>query len=339
MGPAAPGTDKELRQELADVTRNAQQSGEEVHGLRTQLANALTLAARAAPAAPLAPVDTGKKFPDSLDFSGLDQTQLRGWITQLRMVIRHKPAGFANKQSMIWYAFNRLMWVALDQILPHVRKDGTIGLENLPACIQLLGAAFGDHDLVATTKLEMHEIKQKNLEFCQYYAELQVITANLNWNPSALRNALWMGPSAETEDSFTYSDMLDELPVFVPLCQKWDNEIRQRQVEKGAQNTGGGIGFASPWPPPPPKNAETAPAGTVAGYTGPAPMDRRAGKRRISVEERAKRFADGRCLCCGGFNHRVAECAARRSAQTFIADGAESKEVGTKKGFEESGKD
>jgi len=46
--PAAPRTDEELWERLQVMTRNAQQSREEVHGLRTQLANAATLAARAA---------------------------------------------------------------------------------------------------------------------------------------------------------------------------------------------------------------------------------------------------------------------------------------------------
>jgi len=68
-------------------------------------------------------------------------------------------------------------------------------------------------------------------------------------------------------------------------------------------------------------------------------MDLSAGRRRISAEESAKRFGDGRCLCCGGFNHRAAECAAREKAQTFKAAGAEIKEVGTKEGSEELGKD
>jgi len=237
------------------------------------------------------------------------------------------------------YAFNRLRGIALGQILPHVREDRTIGLEDLPALIQLLEAAFGDPDRVATAERKMREIKQKNCEFSQYYAEFQVIAADLDWNPSALRNALRMGLSEEMKDSFTYSDMPEELPAFVTVCQKRDNQIRQRRAEKAAQNKGSGIGFASSRPPSAPKAPETAPAGTVAGYTGPAPMDLSAGKRRISAEERAKRFADGRCLYCGGFNHRAAECAARKKAQTFKAAGAEIKEVGTKEGSEESGKD
>ena len=143
-----------------------------------------------------------------MDFSGSDRTKVSGWIAQLRMVIRHKPARFPDEQSKMRYAFNHLRGVALGQMLPHVRKDGMIGLEDLPALIQLLVADFGDPDRVATAELTMRVIKQKNREFSQYYAEFQVIAANLDWNPSALWNALRMGLSEEMKDSFTYSDML-----------------------------------------------------------------------------------------------------------------------------------
>jgi hypothetical protein len=117
------------------MTRDARQSGEEVRGLRTQLANALTLAALAAPAAPQAPEGRGQKFPDSPDFSGSDRTQLGVWIAQLRMVIRHKLTSFPDEQSKMRYTFNRLRGIALGQILPYIREDGTIGLDDRPAFI------------------------------------------------------------------------------------------------------------------------------------------------------------------------------------------------------------
>jgi len=237
------------------------------------------------------------------------------------------------------YGFNCLGGIARCQIFPHFREDGTIGLEDLPAFIQLLEAAFGDPDRVATAEQKMRDIKQKNCEFSEYYAEFQVIAADLYWNPSALWNALRMGLSEEMKDSITYSDMPEDLAAFVTVCQMRDNQIQQRRAEKAALNTGGGIGFGSPRPPSAPKATETAPAGTVARYTGPAPTDRSAGSRIISAEERAKRFADGSCLYYGGFNHRAEECAARKKAQTFNAAGAEVKEVGTKEGSEESGKE
>ena len=75
---------------------------------------------------------------------------MRGWIAQLRMVIRHIPSRFPDEQAKMRYAFNHLSGIALKQILPHVRDNGEIVLEDLPAFIQLLEAAFGDPDRVAT---------------------------------------------------------------------------------------------------------------------------------------------------------------------------------------------
>jgi len=150
------------------------------------------------------------------------------------MVIPHKPASLPGEQSKMWYTFNSLSGIAVGQILPHIRESGEIGLEDLPAVKQLLEAAFGDPDRVATAERKMREIKQMNREFSQYYAEIQVIAADLGWNPSALRNALWMGLSEEMKDSFTYSDMPEELPACVAVCQKRDNQIRERHADKAA---------------------------------------------------------------------------------------------------------
>jgi len=144
------------------MTRDAQESGEEVRSLWMQLASSLTLAAIAALAAAQASENRGWIFPDSPDCSGSDRTQFRGWIAQLRMAIRHKPAMFPDEQSIVRYAFNRLRGVALRQILPHVQEDGMIGLGDLPAFLQLLEAKFGDPDPVATAKRKMREIKPNN---------------------------------------------------------------------------------------------------------------------------------------------------------------------------------
>jgi len=67
--------------------------------------------------------------------------------------------------------------------LPHVQEDGTIGLEDQLAVIQLLEAAFGDPDRVATAEQKMQEIAQMNHWFYQYHAEFQVIAADLDWYP------------------------------------------------------------------------------------------------------------------------------------------------------------
>jgi hypothetical protein len=68
-------------------------------------------------------------------------------------------------------------------------------------------------------------------------------------------------------------------------------------------------------------------------------MDLSAAIRRISDKERVKRFADGRCLYCGGFNHRVVDCAVWKKARTFKAAGAEIREVEGNEESKEKGKE
>jgi hypothetical protein len=62
--------------------------------------------------------------------------------------------------------------------------------------------AFGDSDRLATAEQKMHDIKQKNCEFSQYYGALQVLAADLDWNPLVLQNTHWKGLSLEMKDFF-----------------------------------------------------------------------------------------------------------------------------------------
>jgi len=68
-------------------------------------------------------------------------------------------------------------------------------------------------------------------------------------------------------------------------------------------------------------------------------MDLSTDRRRISDAERAKRFADGRCLYCGGFNQRAVDCAVRKKARLFKAAGEEVKQPEGKEDSREKGKE
>jgi hypothetical protein len=81
---------------------------------------------------------------------------------------------------MMPYAFDGLRGVAFGKMSPHIRENSTIALEDLPSFIQLLEAAFGDPDRVATDQSTMWEIKHKNCEFFQYDTEFEVIAADLD---------------------------------------------------------------------------------------------------------------------------------------------------------------
>jgi hypothetical protein len=76
------------------------------------------------------------------------------------MVIRHTPSSFPDEQSKMRYAFNHMSGLTLKQILPLFRENGEVGLEELQAFIQLLEAASGDPERVATAERNMRGIKQ-----------------------------------------------------------------------------------------------------------------------------------------------------------------------------------
>lgn len=109
-------------------------------------------------------------------------------------------------------AFSRHNDITFAQIVPHVSDDWTLGLESLPAGIHLLETSFGDLHTLATGTGNGLEVKRKNSEFSQYNADFPVITPNLDWNPSALKNALRMGLSEEIKDSFWYTEIPDQPP-------------------------------------------------------------------------------------------------------------------------------
>jgi hypothetical protein len=120
--------------------------------------------------------------------------------------------------------------------LQHISDNGEIGLDELPAFIQLLEAAFGDSNRVATTEYMMHGVQKLNPAFCHYYARFQVITADRNWNPFTLQSAHCILLFEKMMDSLTYSDIREDLSSFVMVHQKHDNHIQQQQVEKAVQN-------------------------------------------------------------------------------------------------------
>jgi len=114
---------------------------------------------------------------------------------------------------------------ALGPGIPHVQEERTMGLVDLTAVLQLIEPAFADPDWVTTAEGQTPEIEQKHRQFSKYYAEFQVIAADVNWNLSTLRNNRKMRLSEEMKHSFQYREMPNELPVCVAMCRMQHNQI------------------------------------------------------------------------------------------------------------------
>jgi hypothetical protein len=91
------------------------------------------------------------------------------------------------------------------------------------------------------------------------------------------------------------------------MCSKRDSQIKAQLAEKRSGPWEGGkksdnVNNTTSAP-------DASPAGTVAGYHGPAPMDLSAIKaRKITPEKRKRRREGGLCMYCGDARNFAASC-------------------------------
>jgi hypothetical protein len=184
----------------------------------------------------------------------------------------------------------------------------------LEKLLDLLQLAFGVQNIQATAKRELLKLKMKDREFSLYYAEFQRWVPDVDWNKAAQPAVLRQGLCEELKDSLQHCDIPTDLTEFVKLCSKRDSQIRAPAAERRSGKWTAGS-----------KRHETqnnttsvpevAPAGTMANYHGPAPMDLSAIKgRKITPKERKHRREGGLCMYCGNSRHFAASCPRKLNA-------------------------
>lgn len=165
------------------------------------------------------------KIPDPLMF---DRTRdkLRPFITQLRLKLANSQGRFATEQAKMAYTINRLEGRALAQIQPFVNDEGVITLDNVATVIQTLQIAFGDPDRAATARHKLQSLRQGNKEFSVYFAEFQMLVAELNWDATATMDALRNGLSIDIIEKLIGLPQPSSYQEFVTTCQTLDSQIR-----------------------------------------------------------------------------------------------------------------
>jgi hypothetical protein len=107
-----------------------------------------------------------------------DHHKLRSFIDLLCLHIIDCPGEFPDEQSRLWYAFSRLEWAALEQMIHLVNHDH-VNLKDFEAFVTSLEEAYRDPNHVNTAKRELAKLCQGNRDFIRYYAEFNVYSWTL----------------------------------------------------------------------------------------------------------------------------------------------------------------
>jgi hypothetical protein len=138
--------------------------------------------------------------------------------------------------------------------------------------------------------------------------------ADEGWNMEAQLDVLRNWWSNELRDHVQHTINLENIVEFAKLCSKRDAQLRARAAVRKSGRWKGGYKK----PETMTNNTsflEAAPAGMVAGYHGPAPMDLSVvlGQKK-TLESRKRRREEGHCMDCGDSTHFAASCARKLMA-------------------------
>lgn len=255
-----------------------------------------------------------EKLPDPELFDG-DKQKLRSWTYSLRVKLVGNADRYPSESSKMQYSVGRLTGKALDQVVPRVKKDGTIDFATVNDLITYLKVAFGDPDEKGTSQRELQELRQTNRAFSDYLADFRRIADRTGYDKEAKRAALLAGLSTEIQQALVVLDLLDSLEAAIVKIQKIDNKLRalnSRIPRNSASNTNSSQALPRPKPTNPSSspsdvfsNPSGAPPATSPPLPGGDPIDLGIGRARgpLTPAERLRRINNSLCMYCGGANH------------------------------------
>jgi len=251
-------------------------------------------------------------------YDGKSATQLRNFLTQLRLVFTAQPQAYSDDKDKVLYAASLLRGPAFTWIQPYLDMD------NPPAWMQEfslfaaeLNATFGDPDLAGTNFRLLKKLKQTG-SVASYTAEFRRLANQLTWNDQALVYQYFDGLKDSIQDALIMANYPEDLEQLIRMATRIDNTQYRRRMERTQQ--------AKPSAPPPPRGQhqhvtvkrETAsPVRPVKPLHSAVPQradDFDAARptfRKLTEQEKEHRRQHDLCLYCGKQGHMARECLSR----------------------------
>ncbi|KAH9263649.1 hypothetical protein BASA83_012959 [Batrachochytrium salamandrivorans] len=220
--------------------------------------------------------------------------------------------------------------VCLPDKFDGTRKNFRGFINQLELVFQLQSDRYNtDQKMIATlgTLLTGNALAWQGNQSCSVYVALfHQLTADLDWNDSALRAQFYFGLSYEIKDALVHFDTPSTLSLAIQQAIKVDNRLYERRLER--TEVRGVTPYSSPnrfFPPtrpqpPTPRTSNTPWNQPQRRPPPPSPMvvppprssndmDIDFARRGpLTSEERQQRMSRGLCLVCGQSGHLKANC-------------------------------
>ena len=296
------------------------------HGIQNNLADAIAALARNVQRQGDGPRSKVRE-PDPFD--GTDPAKLRTFLVQLRLSFNDRPRAFADDRNKVNFAISYLKGIALAHFENSLIEPD---LENPPAWnddygefVSELKTYFEAPDIVGEAESKLENLSMKPTQrIAKYLVEFNRLATITGWDNRALRHQFYRGLPARIKDEVSRVGKPTTLPALRTLAQNIDGRYWEREEETRRERSGQSSEKKTEKPQSQPSSSnqgsQSKPhkkpfvprdsgSSSQNSEKKKSDLDDKIGKDgKLTVAERARRFANNLCLFCGGVGHTARDC-------------------------------
>ena len=164
------------------------------------------------------------KVSEPEHFNG-NRSQLRNFISQVKLVILAQPSRFQTENQKVIYAATFLRGPAFSWFQPYTeRNENEPILNDFDLFIKELHYVFGDPNQTASAERDLQRLKQTS-SVADYASNFRRHSALVEWNDAALCNQFYIGLKDSVKDFLVNYDRPTNLNEFISLATKVDNRL------------------------------------------------------------------------------------------------------------------
>ncbi|CAG8757098.1 23693_t:CDS:2, partial [Cetraspora pellucida] len=239
-------------------------------------------------------------LPDKFDGT---RSKFRGFLNQVRLVIRLQPNRYPNNQMQVGLLGSLLMGSALAWFAPLLEKQSEL-LDDFDTLVKELEAMFGDADKARIAANKIRKLVQGSRPASSYASEFRQISSDLDWGEAALIDQFRMGLRNNVKDLLLILEDPISLNDTISKAIHCDNRLFERSQEHPRDPSSGRYFNQVP-------NSSSIPT------TEPMQIDA-IKYRPLSAEEKERRRANNLCLYCEEPGHMARNCFNKSNTQPKI---------------------
>jgi Retrotransposon gag protein len=257
-------------------------------------------------------------------FNGKPASQLREFLTQLRLVFAGQPSKFQNDRFKVIYAASLLRGTAFSWFQPYLdMTNPPAWLSDFALFTAEINKVFGDPELRISAARSLDRLRQTGSAIA-YAAEFRRHATILNWEDEPLAHRFYQGLKDSVKDEIVRFGRPKELDTLVQLAINIDSRIYERVMERNHDIRPSTSAPRRNQLPHTTVRTQSVPHSLSADASrdsastpvpsGSRPVEAGSARprfRRLTEEEKAHRRRNNLCLYCGDPHHIALDCPVR----------------------------